>query len=116
MRSHFWAPESTAADQSGGVVLNARKSWITSASHATAYVWSSRPLAAEARARAPSGWFPRTLPVWRFRARSMGSGLRGNDSCPVSADGVRVPASAMLGADGKGFDIMMGSSCLCSRF
>ena len=36
-----------------------------------------------------------------------GLGLRGNDSSPVSADGVRVPESAMLGEDGKGFDIMM---------
>ena len=38
-----------------------------------------------------------------------GLGLRGNDSSPVTADGVRVPASAMLGQDGKGFDIMMGT-------
>jgi alkylation response protein AidB-like acyl-CoA dehydrogenase len=37
-----------------------------------------------------------------------GLGLRGNDSCPVSASGVRLKPSAMLGADGKGFDIMMG--------
>jgi alkylation response protein AidB-like acyl-CoA dehydrogenase len=35
--------------------------------------------------------------------------LRGNDSSPVTADGVRVPASAMLGDDGKGFDVMMGA-------
>jgi alkylation response protein AidB-like acyl-CoA dehydrogenase len=28
---------------------------------------------------------------------------------PVSADGVRVPESAMLGEDGKGFDIMMSA-------
>jgi alkylation response protein AidB-like acyl-CoA dehydrogenase len=37
-----------------------------------------------------------------------GLGLRGNDSSPVSADSVRLPASAMLGPDGGGFDIMMG--------
>jgi len=46
-RSHFWAPLSTAERRNGHVVLNASKSWITSASRATAYVWSSRPLAAE---------------------------------------------------------------------
>jgi alkylation response protein AidB-like acyl-CoA dehydrogenase len=45
-RSHFWAPLNTATDQDGDVILNDRKSWVTSASHATAYVWSSRPLAA----------------------------------------------------------------------
>src|SRR3982751_1894335 len=34
-RSHFWAPASTAEARNGKVVLNAAKSWITSASHAT---------------------------------------------------------------------------------
>ena len=34
-------------------------------------------------------------------------GLRGNDSSPVSAAGVSVPPSAMLGSDGQGFEIMM---------
>jgi alkylation response protein AidB-like acyl-CoA dehydrogenase len=37
-----------------------------------------------------------------------GLGLRGNDSCPVSATAVHVQPSAMLGEDGKGFDLMMG--------
>jgi alkylation response protein AidB-like acyl-CoA dehydrogenase len=36
-----------------------------------------------------------------------GLGLRANDSCPVAADNVVVPRSAMLGPDGKGFEIMM---------
>jgi hypothetical protein len=46
-RSHFWAPVSTARAEGDRVVLDARKSWVTSASHATAYVWSSQPVAAE---------------------------------------------------------------------
>ena len=37
-----------------------------------------------------------------------GLGLRGNDSTPVTAEGVRVPESRELGDDGAGFDIMMG--------
>src|SRR5256885_16090863 len=36
-----------------------------------------------------------------------GLGLRGNASSPVSADGLEVPASAMLGADGAGLDIAL---------
>ena len=43
-RSHFWAPVSTATRDNGHISLNARKSWITSASKATAYVWSSQPV------------------------------------------------------------------------
>jgi alkylation response protein AidB-like acyl-CoA dehydrogenase len=38
-----------------------------------------------------------------------GLGLRGNCSSPVLADGVMVRREAMLGADGQGFDIMMGT-------
>ena len=104
-RSHFWAPAGTAEERNGKVVLNASKSWITSASHATAYVWSSRPVAAEGLST-----------IWLVPARSQGVavqrpfeglGLRGNDSSPVAGAGVEVPQSAMLGADGQGFDIMM---------
>jgi alkylation response protein AidB-like acyl-CoA dehydrogenase len=36
-------------------------------------------------------------------------GLRGNDSLPVIAENVEVTRSAMLGSDGKGFEVMMGS-------
>jgi alkylation response protein AidB-like acyl-CoA dehydrogenase len=105
-RSHFWAPQSTAEDRDGDVILNARKSWATSASHATAYVWSSRPLAAEG---VSTIWLvPANASGLTVQGPFEGLGLRGNDSCPVSANGVRVKRSAMLGADGKGFDIMMG--------
>jgi alkylation response protein AidB-like acyl-CoA dehydrogenase len=105
-RSHFWAPQSTVADQDGDVILNARKSWVTSASHAAAYVWSSRPLGADG---VSTIWLvPANTSGLTVQGPFEGLGLRGNDSCPVSANGVRVERSAMLGADGKGFDIMMG--------
>ncbi|HEY3739151.1 MAG TPA: acyl-CoA dehydrogenase [Bryobacteraceae bacterium] len=105
-RSHFWAPSSTAAREDSDVVLNARKSWVTSASNATAYVWSSLPVAAEG---ASTIWLiPANTPGLAVQGSFEGLGLRGNDSCPVSATDARVPHSAMLGADGKGFDIMMG--------
>lgn len=107
-RSHFWAPSSTATRDGDEVVLDARKSWVTSAHEADSYVWSSRPLEADG---------PMTL--WTVNAHTAGIsvpssfdglGLRGNDSCPVNADGVRVPVSAMLGADGAGFDIALSSA------
>ncbi len=105
-RSHFWAPSSTATVEGDEVVMEARKSWITSASHATAYVWSSRPTAAEG----PSTlWLvPANAPGLSVPRPYVGLGLRGNDSSPVNASGVRVPAGNRLGADGGGFDLMMG--------
>ncbi|MCB9357425.1 MAG: acyl-CoA/acyl-ACP dehydrogenase [Calditrichaeota bacterium] len=105
-RSHFWIPVSTATKNDTGVVLDAKKSWVTSASKATAYVWSSRPLAAEGLSTI---WLvPSTAKGMRIQGPFNGLGLRGNDSSPASAEGVHVPMSAMLGEDGKGFDVMMG--------
>ena len=105
-RSHFWIPGSKAIAVDGQVTLDARKSWVTSASRATAYVWSSRPVEADGLSTI---WLvPANTPGLSINQPFEGLGLRGNDSSPVSATGVRVPRSAMLGADGKGFEIMMG--------
>jgi isovaleryl-CoA dehydrogenase len=38
-----------------------------------------------------------------------GLGLRGNASAPLAADGVLVPLSAMLGADGAGLDLALAA-------
>jgi alkylation response protein AidB-like acyl-CoA dehydrogenase len=105
-RSHFWAPASTAQTRNGSVELNAAKSWITSASHATAYVWSSRPIAADGLSTL---WLvPASARGLTVQGPFEGLGLRGNDSAPVSAAAVEVPPTAMLGTDGQGFEIMMG--------
>ena len=106
-RSHFWAPTSTAVPVAGGVRLDARKSWVTSASHATAYVWSSRPMEGN---EASTIWLvPRESQGLRIAGRFDGLGLRGNDSAPVTAEGVIVPESARLSDDGGGFAVMMGT-------
>ncbi|HET9051587.1 MAG TPA: acyl-CoA dehydrogenase [Candidatus Dormibacteraeota bacterium] len=105
-RAHFWAPVSTARVGDRGVALDARKSWVTSAGEADSYVWSSRPVAAAA---ASTLWLvAASTPGLRVGPPFAGLGLRGNASTTIAADGVEVPASAMLGADGDGFDLMMG--------
>jgi alkylation response protein AidB-like acyl-CoA dehydrogenase len=104
-RSHFWAPTSSAELRGERVVLNAEKSWVTSASHATAYVWSSKPLAADGLSTL---WLvPATMNGIEVRGPFAGLGLRGNDSSPVTASNVEVGRATMLGADGDGFGIMM---------
>jgi alkylation response protein AidB-like acyl-CoA dehydrogenase len=105
-RGQFWMPVGTAQSENSHIRLDARKSWVTSAGAADSYVWSSRPLTAEG---------PTTL--WLVPAASErltigspfdGLGLRGNASSPVTADGVIVSSSAMLGADGSGIDVIIG--------
>lgn len=106
-RSHFWAPVGTATREGDMVRLDAHKGWITSASHAAAYVWSSRPVAAS------EGCTLWLVPADAERLAVAGSfdglGLRGNDSSPVRANGVKVSASAILGEDGGGLAVMMGT-------
>ena len=108
-RSHFWTPLSTATPAPDGatVVLDARKSWVTSAAEADSYVWSSRPTDPAAG--------PMTL--WLVPADAAGLskapagfdgvGLRGNGSIPVTADGVRLPVDARIGGDGEGLDVAL---------
>jgi alkylation response protein AidB-like acyl-CoA dehydrogenase len=105
-RSHFWAPLGTATPTPAGAVLDAQKSWITSAGEADSYVWSSLPLAAEG---ASSLWLlPADAPRLKVAGPFDGLGLRGNASSPVTAEHVLVDADALLGEDGGGFAIMMG--------
>ena len=107
-RSHFWAPSSTATqDGHGHVRLDARKGWVTAAGHVAGYVWSSLPLAAEGTC---SLWLvPADAGGLSVTAPFEGLGLRGNASSPMSAEGVLVDPTAMLGPDGGGFDVMLGS-------
>lgn len=106
-RSHFWAPLGTATADGDAVLLDAHKSWVTSASQANLYVWSSKPVEAEGLSTI---WLvPRSAEGVRVKGPFEGMGLRGNDSSPVLGEKVRVSRDAMLGADGQGFDIMMGA-------
>ncbi len=112
-RSQFWVPMSTATSESGSdggsdggqVRLDASKSWVTSAGEAGSYVWSSRPMAAEGMSTL---WLvPAESPGLALGAPFDGLGLRGNNSSPMTAEGLVVGADAMLGPDGGGFDLMM---------
>lgn len=103
--SEFWVPVSTAGAVPGGARLDARKSWVTSGAQADLYVWSSRPVEAEG-----------LMTLWLVGSGSPGLevsggfdglGLRGNGSVPISAKGVFVERSAMLGEDGAGLDVAM---------
>jgi alkylation response protein AidB-like acyl-CoA dehydrogenase len=120
-RSHFWAPlssavltgegltgEGPAGDGAGATVrLDAAKSWVTAAGLADSYVWSSRPASADAAGPMTLWLVPAGAGGLSVTGTFDGLGLRGNASAPMTADGVTVPASAMLGADGAGLDLAL---------
>jgi len=104
-RSQFWAPVGSATRAAGGVALSGKKSWITSASHASAYVWSSRPL--EAQGVSTLWLVPRDTKGVQISGSFDGLGLRGNDSAPVTAEHAIIPEANRLGADGAGLSVML---------
>ncbi|MCC6739526.1 MAG: acyl-CoA/acyl-ACP dehydrogenase [Planctomycetia bacterium] len=105
-RSHFWIPVGPAEKSGTNVKLNAAKQLITSAGACDLYVWSSKPAAAQGLS---SIWaVPVNAAGLSIPAKYEGMGLRGNASAPITAKDVTIPASNLLGEDGKGFDVMMG--------
>jgi isovaleryl-CoA dehydrogenase len=111
-RSHFWAPLSSAVllDDGQTVRLDAAKSWVTSAGLADSYVWSSRPLHGDPAAGPMTLWLvPAGAAGLSVAGTFDGLGLRGNSSAPMTADGVTVPLSALLGADGAGLDLALAA-------
>jgi alkylation response protein AidB-like acyl-CoA dehydrogenase len=105
-RSHFWAPLSTAVSNGDRVVLNAAKSWVTSAGEADSYVWTSRPVG---DGGATLWLVPSTTPGLALGPEFDGLGLRGNASRPVVAVDVAVPSSSRLGDDGAGLNLALGA-------
>lgn len=106
-RSHFWAPVGKAQRTPNGALLNAQKSWVTSANNADSYV---------ASALSPDAKGPTDSTLYLVKRDAMGVnvigtfeglGLTGNDSAPVKLDAVEVAEDARLTPDGIGFKTML---------
>ena len=106
-RSHFWAPVSRAHRNGDGVIISAKKSWVTSAGHAQSYVVS---------ALAPEGAGPTDSTLYLLSAGTPGLsvagpwdglGLRANASAPIVLEDCYVPAGFQLTEDGAGFPVML---------
>src|ERR1700726_3179076 len=106
-RSHFWAPVSRARPNGKGVLITAKKSWVTSAGCAQSYVVSSL---------APAGTGPTDSTLYLVPAgvRGLsvegtwdGLGLRANASAPMILDDCEVSDKLQLTNDGAGFQAML---------
>jgi|ERR1700687_878567 len=91
-RSHFWTPISQARQNSSGVRITAKKSWVTSAGHAQSYVDSS--LAPEGSGLTDSTLYliPAGTPGLSVTGLCDGLGLRANASAPPIESESRNPA------------------------
>jgi alkylation response protein AidB-like acyl-CoA dehydrogenase len=106
-RSHFWAPVSRARRDTAGVLISAKKSWVTSAGAAQSYVVST--LAAEGAAPIDSTLYlvAAGSPGFSVERPWDGLGLRANASAPMLLDECLVPYELQLTNDGAGFQAML---------
>jgi alkylation response protein AidB-like acyl-CoA dehydrogenase len=105
-RSHFWAPVSRAHNNGGGLQVDARKSWVTSAGHADIYVTTTGN--ADIEGSVDVFAFPAGTPGLAVTGQFRGLGLRGNASSPMSFE-VPNASTYLIGEPGSGFDILLGT-------
>jgi alkylation response protein AidB-like acyl-CoA dehydrogenase len=109
-RSHFWAPVSRARRNGHGVLLTAKKSWVTSAGWAQSYVVST--LAPEGKGPTDSTLYvvPAAISGLSVQGVWDGMGLRANASAPMVLEDCKVSPELQLTDDGQGFPAMLNVS------
>lgn len=107
-RSHFWAPVSRAISRNGsGVLLSARKSFVTSAGHADSYVVSALAPSAAGPTDSTLYFLPAKTPGLSVAGAWDGMGLRANASSPMTLESCAIDPEWQLTPDGAGFKAML---------
>jgi alkylation response protein AidB-like acyl-CoA dehydrogenase len=106
-RSQFWAPISQLEAHGAGYQTHAAKSWVTAAHHADSYVASAQAPGAESPLDLTLYWLPRQRAGVQLMSRFNGLGLRGNDSAPITFEGVDITNADLLTKHGEGLDGML---------
>lgn len=106
-RSQFWAPVSHMVQANGGLSVSAEKSWVTSAGNADSYVASTQKPGAASPFESTLFLVRRVDPGVRVQRAFDGLGLRGNDSAPVSLQGVGVTDGDLITPQGEGAAAML---------
>ncbi|MFN0093946.1 MAG: acyl-CoA dehydrogenase family protein [Dehalococcoidia bacterium] len=103
--AHFYAPEISAVRVNGHYVLNGRKHFVTSGSHAALY-----PLLVNASGGQGLDILVVTpdLPGVRFEGAWEGIGMAGNSSISMVLEDAKVPEENLLGAEGDGQGLVFG--------
>lgn len=108
-RSHFWEPSSNLITEldNGQISLSGQKAFVTSATEADSYLWSSRPLIINDPSDSTAVLVPSDTPGLSIPKKFDGLGLRGNSSSPITANNVILDKNAILGQDGHGKEIFL---------
>jgi alkylation response protein AidB-like acyl-CoA dehydrogenase len=106
-RSQFWAPVSKLVERDGKLVTSAQKSWVTAAHHADSYVSSAQKPGAASPLESAVYLVRRDANGVRVAGNFDGLGLRGNDSAPVTLEGVTIDRGDLVSALGEGAKTML---------
>lgn len=106
-RSHFWAPVSQEVRQNGHVVIDASKSFVTSAGLADGYVVTTRWADGQKPLDSMLYYLSKDDAGIRVAGPWDAMGMRGNVSSPMVLEKVTVPAERALSEPGKGLDMML---------
>jgi alkylation response protein AidB-like acyl-CoA dehydrogenase len=108
-RSQFWAPVSqfVLADSGKSLSITAQKSWVTSASNAHSFVSSAQRPGAKSPLESTLYMVRREAAGVKANGAFNGLGLCGNDSLPVTFEGVKVSHDELLTEHGQGSTMML---------
>jgi alkylation response protein AidB-like acyl-CoA dehydrogenase len=106
-RGHFWAQVSRARVEAGGVVIDADKSFATSAGEADSYVLACGAPGSDDPLTTDLYLVPGDAPGLEVGAPFDGLGMRANASAQLRVRGLHVTTDRRLGETGSGFGLMM---------
>jgi alkylation response protein AidB-like acyl-CoA dehydrogenase len=106
-RGHFWAQVSRAQPSGGGLVIDADKTFATSAGHVDSYVLATGAPGESDALASDLYLVDGDAPGLEVAARFDGLGLRGNASAPLRVRGLQVGDDRRLGEPASGLALMM---------
>lgn len=104
---HFYSPVSQAQSQNGSVILEASKSFVTSAGEADSYIVSTRSPQAASSQESNLYFVPQSAQGVEIANAFQGMGLAGNASAAMRLNRVEVPDQNRLGEEKSGFQSML---------
>lgn len=109
-RGHFWAQVSRARAEGERVVVDADKSWVTSAGEADSYVMAMGAAGGEDPTDTELYLVDAHAGGLEVQGRFDGLGLRGNASAPLRVRRLRLAADRRLGDPHSGFGLMLSAT------